>query len=220
MVMHTIKLKAVNDNDQSEEIVELSFGDTELEKLSLFMEHFERFKVARLIRNGIPELKGIKWLPEGGLSFEFTEFDYNDVYELLHLARPIFLGQEPASFEKTCSILGRSGKGTSLSQHLKYLRSLYEKGEYGTMFQVQIGNTPLFHESTLKDWLYGTEYHQDMDKRDRIKELENILTQESMRGIVVSQLSGRIKATFMVAHIVDLIVKALKPNSSFNRGAS
>ncbi|MDT4969544.1 MAG: hypothetical protein QOJ64_4281 [Acidobacteriota bacterium] len=211
--MHAVKLKAISEDGGSEEIVDLVFDDRELAALKMYLENFERFKAARLIQNGIPELKKISMVRETGLSFEFTQFDYNDVYELLHLARPIFLGREPASFEKTCAILGRRGKGTVVSQHLRNLRGLYEKGEYRTIFQVQIGSTPLFHEKTLRDWLYGVEYHQDLDKRERIKELENALGQESLKGVFVSQLSGRIKATIMVADLVYLIVNRPTPNN-------
>jgi hypothetical protein len=215
--MKTVKLKVKSEDDNPDEEIELSFNDAEIEKLQMFMENFRRFEGARLIENGIPEVKNIKFTNKEGLSFEFTEFDYRDVYELLHLARPIFLVKEPASFEKTCAILGMKGKGTALAQHLKYLRNLYEKGEYQSLFQISIGSSPLFHENTLRDWLYGGEYHQDEDKRDRIQELENALTKETARGIFVSQLSGRIKATFEVAHVVNLILEKVKTDMLFKR---
>jgi hypothetical protein len=204
--MKTVKLIVKAEDRGAEEEIEMSFDDAEIEKLRFFMENFDRFKSAQFIENGIPELKNIAWKNDEGLSFDFTEFEYRDVYELLHLARPNFLSQEPASFEKTCAILGKKSKGTALAGHLKYMRTLYEKGEYQSLFQVSIDGTPLFHESTLKAWLNGMEYHQDEDKRERIKELESALSQTTARGVFVSQLSGRIRATFMLAHAVGLVI--------------
>ena len=207
--MKTVKLVAQDEEDETvEQRIELSFEEAEIEKLRLFMRNFERFKNADLIQKGIPELKKMGWdTKQGqGLTFEFTDFDYKDVYELLHLARPFFLAEEPASFERTCGILGKRGKGTVLTGTLKFIRTLYEKGEYQSLFQVTLGGTPLFHESTLKAWLNGVEYHQDQDKREQIEKLEKALSQNAARGIFVSQLSGRIHSIFELAHIIGLII--------------
>jgi hypothetical protein len=205
--MRTVKLKAIDEDSGLEEEIELSFDKTEIEKLELFMVNFERFQSARFIENGIPIIKHITWKTEEGLSFELTEFEYREVYELLHLARPIFLKSEPASFDKTCSIFGKKGKGTALAAHLKSIRRLYEKGEYQPYFQISINDYPLFHENTIMVWLNGMEYHQDEEKREKIKEIESALTKDLARMIFVSQLSGRIKATFMLAHIVSLVLE-------------
>lgn len=207
--MKTVNLVAKAEEDETvEQRIELTFEDTEIEKLRLFMRNFERFKDADLIQKGIPELKNMGWdTKQGrGLTFEFTDFDYKDVYELLHLARPFFLTEEPASFERTCGILGKRGKGTVLTGTLKLIRTLYEKGEYQSLFQVTLGGTPLFHESTLKAWLNGMEYHQDQDKREQIEKLEAALSQKAARGIFVSQLSGRIDAIFELADIIGMII--------------
>ena len=205
--MKTVKLLARSEEDETvEQPIELSFEDAEIEKLRLFMRNFERFKDADLIQKGIPELKNMGWDKDQGLSFEFTEFDYKDVYELLHLARPFFLAQEPASFERTCGILGKRGKGTVLTGTLKMIRLVYEKGEYQSLFQVTLDGARLFHESTLKAWLNGMEYHQDSDKREQIEKLEAALSKEAASGIFVSQLSGRVHAIFEFAHIIGLII--------------
>jgi hypothetical protein len=210
--MKTVKLLARSEEDETVELpVELRFDDAEIENFRLFMRNFERFEDADLIQKGMPELKKMGWdAKQGqGLTFEFTDFDYKDVYELLHLARPFFLAKEPASFERTSGILGKRGKGTVLTGTLKLIRTVYDKGEYQSLFQVTLGGTPLFHESTLKAWLNGMEYHQDQDKREQIEKLEAALSQETARGIFVSQLSGRVHAIFELAHIIGLIIRRL-----------
>jgi hypothetical protein len=84
---------------------------------------------------------------------------------------------------------------------------LYEKGEYQEYFQLSIDGIPLFHESTLNAWLNGIEYHQFDDKRKKIKAIENALSENAARGIFLSQLAGRIKATFNLAFLVGLVIK-------------
>ena len=210
--MKTVNLLARSEDDEAvEQRLELSFEDVDIEKFRLFMRNFERFEDAKLIQGGMPELKKMGWdAKQGqGLTFEFTDFDYKDVYELLHLARPFFLAKEPASFERTCGILGKRGKGTVLMDTLKFIRMIYEKGEYQSLFQVSLGGTPLFHESTVKAWLNGLEYHQDQDKREQIEKLEAALSQETARGIFVSQLSGRVHAIFDLADIIGLIIRRI-----------
>jgi len=203
--MRRIKLKATSEDQTVEETVELEFTDDDLALVDHYLENIERLKEARILESGLPALTNIKWNEKSGLSFEFTEFDYRNVYELLHLARPLLLSREPASFEKVCALFGKKGKDTALATHLKSVRNLYERGDYQPYFQITFNDTPLFHDKTLKAWLNGIEYHQDEEKRKLIKNLEQSLSEDVAKGIFVSQLSGRLKGLFMVAYLAQLV---------------
>lgn len=203
--MKTVKLKAEL-KSRGFEVIILTFDDKDLNILRLFQKNFDRFRTAHIFEKGIPSIKKINWEVEG-IQFTFSDFNYHDICELLHLARPIFLSKEPASFEKTCAIFGKRGKGSRLTSHILFIRSLYQKGEYLPLFQITIGSVALFDETTLQAWLNGVEYHQDKEKRKLIKQLEDSLNEETLKGIFVSQLSGRIKATFMLAHLVNMVLK-------------
>jgi len=93
-----------------------------------------------------------------------------------------------------------------MAEWSKRVRSVYEQGEYQPYFQVSIGGTPLFHESTTGAWLNGVEYHQDAEKAVLVERLERELGTNVALGIFVSQLSGRIKATRRLANVVQLIL--------------
>jgi hypothetical protein len=69
-----------------------------------------------------------------------------------------------------------------------------ESSELSITVSSDIDGAKLFHESTLKAWLNGVEYHQDQEKREQIQKLEAALSPQAARGIFVSQLSGRILA--------------------------
>lgn len=203
--MIEVKLKATSEDATESEIVYLQFSNSEVETLKLYLKNCNRLEEATIISGEFPSVKNINWTADEGLKIEITNFKYSQVCELLHLARPIFLFKEPASFLNTQAIFGKKSKGTALSKHLKSLRILYEKGDYQPYFQITIGDTPLFHNETIMLWLNGVEYHQDSEKEAIIKELESSLSEKSTQGLFVAQLSGRIRATFMLAHLAKLV---------------
>ncbi|MBU2805266.1 hypothetical protein HF668_08935 [Acidithiobacillus ferridurans] len=216
--MITRTLKATSEDGATREEVTLSFSETDVQLLEHYLTNCDRLKEARLLKGEFPRIKNITWTAEAGLSFTLSEFSYGDVCELLHLARPIFLSREPVSFEKATATIGRQAKGTAIAQHLKFLRSTYERGDYQPYFQVTVGGVPLFEDETLKRWLNGVEYHQDKEKAEIVKDLESSLAKEVARGIFVSQLSGRVRAALMLGHLASLIArpeanKALQPTS-------
>ena len=208
--MTKVKIKAILKDQVTVHIITLSFHDNNINTLKLYMENFIRLQSARLIDDGLPHIKTINFKAEEGFQFIVSELNYQHVYEFLHLSRPFFLSKEPASFEKTCSLFGKKGKGTSLTDHLKYIRSLYERGEYLPLFQISIDDVPLFHSRTLNAWLNGVEYHQDEDKRNVVKHLELALGEDTAKSIFVCQLAGRIKAIYMLAHLVNLVLKGIR----------
>jgi len=205
--MKKVKLKAILKDKISVDNIELTFENEDLDVLRLYKTNYDRLLSAKLLNEGLPSITKISWNAKSGSKFKFSKFDYQDVFELLHLARPFFLSKEPASFEKTCAIFGKRGKGTSLTDHIKYIRYLYENGEYFSLFQIEIDEIPLFSDDTLKLWLNGIEYHQDKEKRDVYAKLEKALGVETTKAIFVSQLSGRIKSLHMLGHLVNLATK-------------
>jgi hypothetical protein len=205
VLMKRIKIKVTSENENGFEEIPLEFEDSEAKVINLYLKNCERLGNAKIFKDNFPIIKNIKWEADAGITFEISEFDYSEIYEFLHLARPLFLDNEPASFNKTRSILGRKAKNTVLADHLKYLGKLYQKGEYGLYFQIWIGDTPVFGDKTIKLWLNGVEYHQDEDKMAIIEVLEKSLTEKEVRGIFVSQISGRVRAIFLLEHIAKII---------------
>lgn len=204
--MTIIRLRATSEDKSESHDLELTFDDADVLVLSRYLENYERMLRGRIFEADFPMVKNIKWTPASGMVFEVSDFDYGQICELLHLARPLFLAREPASFEKTQAVIGKRSKGTTLAKHLKYIREVYERGDYQPYFQVSINDTPLFNDETLMAWLNGVEYHQDSEKAELVTSLEKSLGPDVTRGIFVAQLSGRIRAAQMLAHICNLVV--------------
>lgn len=204
--MTTIRLHATSEDESESHDLELTFDDADVLILSKYLENYERMLRGRVFEVGFPTVKNIKWTPESGMVFEVSDFEYGHICELLHLARPLFLALEPASFEKTQAVIGKRSKGTVLTKHLKHIREVYERGDYQPYFQVRVNGTPLFNDETLKAWLNGVEYHQDSEKADFVASLEKSLGADIARGIFVAQLSGRLRAAKMLAYLCNLVV--------------
>lgn len=206
--MLEVKLKATSEDES--EILHLQFEELEVESLKLYLDNCNRLENAQILKGEFPSIKNIEWTEKSGMNFNVSQFEYSHICELLHLARPMFLEREPASFKNTLSIFGKRAKKTSLAKHLKYLSNTYKFSDHQGYMQITIGDTPLFHDKTIKLWLNGVEYHQDSDKAKIIKELEASLSESSVRGVFVTQLYGRIKAIFMLSHLAKLIVDKSK----------
>ena len=206
--MLEVKLKATSEDES--EILHLQFEELEVESLKLYLDNCKRLENAQILKGKFPSIKNIEWTEKSGMNFDVSQFEYSHICELLHLARPMFLEREPASFKNTLSIFGKRAKKTSLAKHLKYLSNTYKFSDHQGYMQITIGDTPLFHDKTIKLWLNGVEYHQDSDKAKIIKELEASLSESSVRGVFVTQLYGRIKAIFMLSHLAKLIVDESK----------
>jgi hypothetical protein len=204
--MRTVRLHLTSQDESEHHEVVLLFEQPQLMALTQFLANCDRLARARIFCSGFPTVSNVSMTATEGMIIKVSDFDYGEVCELLHLARPIFLTQEPASFENTQAIFGRQSRGNALRRHLRYLRELYERGDYQPYFQVSIGDTPLFHETAVRAWLNGVEYHQDKDKAAVVASLEQSLTTNGARGVFVAQLSGRIRATFLLAELARLVV--------------
>ena len=95
--MKKVIIKVIPNDETLEENLELLFNDHELELLDLFQENFKRLKSAKMLENDcVPIFKGFSYSEEKGVNFLFSDFDYQNIYELLHLMRPFILDKEPA----------------------------------------------------------------------------------------------------------------------------
>jgi hypothetical protein len=212
----TVNIKVTSKDQTENEEIKLEFDSFEIAVLRKFLENCDRLQSAQIFQNRFPFIKNIKWTNEEGMTFDISDFEYSHVCEFLHLVRPVFLSKEPACFEKVQAIFRNKSKKTLLAKHLKYLRQTYKDGDYKKRFQISVSNVPLFDEETLQLWFNGIEYHQDPEKETKIKKIEKILTEKALQGILVSQLSGRIRTTFMLAELVKLVTSNTEANENSN----
>ncbi|MBO9488830.1 hypothetical protein J7384_00480 [Endozoicomonas sp. G2_1] len=198
--MKQFKLQASNEQDEHLGEIIVDITEDESFVLSEYLENYNKLLKCKILESPFPMIEEFSF-KNGSLSIKVTEFEYRDLYELLHLSRPLFLKKEPASFEKVCNIFGKKFARTVFAKHIKDVRLLFRHGEHRQFMQFSINGINLFDEKIIDQWLNGMEYHHDPEKKQFIKELESTLGEEVAVGVFVSILKGRLRALGHIAHL-------------------
>jgi hypothetical protein len=205
--MAKVRLKLSDESGASVEEIDGNFTVDDAPLLKQYLEQMKRVRDAALVVKGVPFITNMTWSAGGPMKFTAGEFSNGDLYELLHVLRPLILESEVASFHKTLALLGHRFKNKTYALHQKAVRRLFEEGELSMYMQLSVNGQKLFDQSLLHTWLNGTQYHTDAGKAAAWTKLESALTSENARAIVISQLHSRVKALFILEHDVRLIVE-------------
>lgn len=202
--MTIIKLEERNIEGKILDTLNGEFSESDWKVLSNFISHLDRAMECSLIQRGIPGITNMKWDSEG-MKFNAKSYSNPELHELLHVLRPLILHKEPASFAAVRATLGRCFKNKRLSARLKNLQHQFDHGELAAYMQITIGDQPLFDNSLLNTWLNGTQYHTEEEKADAWHEIENDLSTENARAIIINHLKGKVSALLELGHIVKTI---------------
>lgn len=206
--MASVKYSLRDDTGATLRVIEGSFEKSDELLLRNFVAAMGRVRATELLRRGLPAITGMK-LGESGLVFTCTSYGNSELYELLHVLRPVMLSDEATSFEKIAGLLKRRFADRVFSDLLKRLRRMFEHGELSLYLQFGVGSQPLFHRSTLDTWLNGVQYHTDAEKAEAWAALENVLQLENSRALVMNQLHSRVKALMMLESVAATILDQL-----------
>jgi hypothetical protein len=75
--------------------------------------------------------------------------------------RPFILQDEPASFVKVCSLVGKRIELPPIRELLRRLRRDFDGRSFRETIQIDVNEIMLNSERTLTDWLNSHEYHRD-----------------------------------------------------------
>lgn len=182
------------------------FSDDDIKILQMYSGYMARVSQAALIVRGMPFITRMEWHAGSMMKFTCSSFTDAELYELLHVLRPLILESEVASFKNVMGLLGRGFKDKSFGGHQKYIRRIFEDGELSMYMQFTFNDQKILDNFLLHIWLNGTQYHTDQEKAEVWNKLETGFTSENARAIVISQLHSRVKALFMLQHDVELII--------------
>lgn len=204
--MKTVRLKLADEDGSPLGEIEGAFSDDDLRLLQIYRGHMARVREAGLITRGMPFISNIAWQAGSMMKFACPPFENGELYELLHVLRPVILESEAASFKNVMSLLGHAFKDKMFAGHQKYARRIFEDGELSMYMQFTFNDLKLLDNFLLRIWLNGTQYHTDQEKAEVWAKLETGLTTENARAIVISQLHSRVKGLFILLRDVDLII--------------
>lgn len=204
--MKTVCLKLTAEDGTQLTQIQGAFSDDVLKILQMYSGHMSRIREAGLIVRGMPFITRMEWQAGSMMKFTCPPFTNGELYELLHVLRPVILESEVASFKNVMALLGRTFKDRAFASHQKYIRRIFEDGELSMYMQFSLNDQKLLDDFLLRIWLNGTQYHTDQEKAEVWSKLEAGLTTETARAIVISQLHSRVKALFMLLHDVKLVI--------------
>ena len=205
--MKTIKLSLRGENDDVVSNVVGEFSEDELSLLRSYRECMPRVRTSTLLERGMPAITNMSLNNETGMTFTCAPYTNPELYELLHVLRPITLESESASFYKVSALLTRRFADRSFSDYVKTLRRVYDHGELSLFMQVTLNNQPLLDRSLLHTYLNGTQYHTDAEKVVVWAKIERALTVENARALVMNQLQSKVKSLFNLEYLCSLVLQ-------------
>ena len=140
------------------------------------------------------------------LKWTCPPIDNSELYELLHVLRPLILLNEATSFERIAGLFGKKFDNEKFRGYLKLQRRTFEDGELKRYMQISLNDQALLDNATLKLWLNGEQYHTDEVKAGTWKKIEKALGVENARALVITQLQSKVKALFNLQYIARLIL--------------
>jgi hypothetical protein len=206
--MKTIHLELPSDGNEKLSIdISTDFTDDELKLIGQYSELTQRIRDCTLLQRGMSGFQGISF-DQAGLSIRAGTCSKPELHELLHVLRPVTLERESASFSRVIEILLRRLANDDTQQFLKLNQHAFQHGEMSLYFQITIGEKPLFHESLLRTWLNGTQYHTDKNKAADWAALEATLGEPSAQAIVMSQLRSKVVAVLNIDYVIKQVILA------------
>lgn len=182
------------------------FAAEEIVLLQQFVGLVLRVRECSLLRRGMPSLSALKFEAGSGLSITCADYTDAELFELLHVLRPVSLEEERASFHRVAALLGRNISSAEVRAYLKLQKRVFRHGEMNLYCQVSINSQPLFDESLLRIWLNGTQYHTDAEKAEAWAQLESALQEGSARALVMAQLHSRVVTLFNVDYVARQVI--------------
>ncbi len=195
------------DNTIETEFVNIvNMTEKDIELLNYFTNRMNRVNNCALLKRGIPVINEIEFGNMGIKISCSSSYSDGELFELLHVLRPLILQEERASFFKIANLFGRIIHGEKFKKQLKSLRKDFEHGRLSSYMQINIVGRNLFHDVTLKLWLNSEEYHSDFEKKPKWEEIKEILSDESTRAFLINQIHDKVKVLIYFEYIAELII--------------
>lgn len=199
---------SLSKSDGPQLVAQANFADEDIALLSHYISFVNRLDESTLLARGIPEIKNITMSRENGLVIVCDSYTNTELYEILHLLRPLILQDEKTSFYKISALINNRFRNEHVGRHIKYLRRIFNDGELSRYIQLTVAKQPIFDESFLKLWLNAEQYHADPEKIAAWEPVKNSLRLDNERAIIVSMLRSKVKAIHNLAHIAELVTGA------------
>lgn len=189
-----------------DECVKGQLSDQEWATLQAYQDQHRELAESKPLREGMPCSMSLRWSMGTPLTVDTTLPDADTLSILLHRLRPFILTNEPASFIRVRSLLGKRIAHPGIRGLLRDQLRLFDGRKQQEVMQFAFNDVVVNSETALNTWLNSHEYHRDRDKRDAIDSLLESLPGDFARGIFVSMLVDKVHAICNVASLVHVLL--------------
>jgi hypothetical protein len=184
----------------------VGFSTDELQLLRQYQGHVNDIRETRFYKEGRGVHLNVTWAEARGLVTTVSTPPWDDVQFLLYKLRPIILHDEPASFNRTKSLLGRRFKNSPLTPLLKFLGDQYTGQRMQAMVKMRSNGVLMNCEEMLFTWLNAHEYHRDAEKQVLLETLHKVLPLKWSQGVFVCLVIEKVKAADNLSQLCDLML--------------
>jgi len=205
--MKEVKMMMSFGDEEATELV-ATFSEDDIAVLKQYCEHTARLRNTTIVKEGLSSEVKMAGVDGDAAKVQTSrgQLDFELIGSFLHHLRPLYLSEDPASFERVAGLMGQRFSNKAMKRHLKAVRSVKDKSPYSGFGQFSIGEVPVWDNETLKKWLYAFEYHQDPEKKEYLKHVEAALGQDGIRTVFVQQLTQQANAFFHLESLAQFII--------------
>jgi len=148
----------------------------------------------------------MSWDRERGITDNSNLPSDDDLYSLLHRLRPFVLQNEPIHFYKVINILRKHFIQKESQAGLVFMKDLFSSKIFRSQVEIRFNNDTIINsDETLDKWLNGFQYHRDNQKIAQIREINELLPNNTMKGIFVHMLIDKGKAIKNLAKTIEIL---------------
>lgn len=187
------------------------FEDNEWDHLAAFNRDAERLSKAQLLNIQDQEI-GFRWSFDAQGHFTATDWlpdDEGIIDACLHTLRPFVLQGEPTEFNKVTGLLKRRIRDIDFQRVVDKHREVFSLKRFQDAIKIVVqaepGEVVLNSDDALNRWLYGFEYHRDVEKRLQLEQLHWRVPLRSTRAMFVVMVREKGRAVINVRQIIDVL---------------
>ena len=192
--------------DGSERTVALQFEEDEWTRLAQARAEVVRVDLSGIIAGGRWNTQfTLKWEEGKGLSGTRSGPSDEDVAVVLHRLRPFLLQNERLNFNAIVNVIKRRGEDDEFRAIMDGLKRQFTGGDNQRVYALQVNGEMVNSEAMLQTYLNAIEFHRDPDKQAKIAALQQLLPDDTVRGIMVSLLVDKLHAVGGLGYLLDLL---------------
>lgn len=201
-----LTVRSASDGSIVEKVsAQIEEGDITLFKK--FVAAVDRVRKCKLLDRGMSGITNINFTSSDGVKISYSPVEDFELFELLHVLRPVILERENVSFQKISSLVKSRYRNENVSKYVKSQAEIFSNGELQLYLQISINGNPVLNRTTINNWLNGTQYHFDSDKSESWKTMEGHLGSENSKAVIIDLLYGKVKAVLNLSCLVAAVIE-------------